>query len=471
VVSPLDGIREALEGRAEVTHRAGVRLGVRVGVAPLTLVSDGGTPGVRVRLLAEDGAELLSEHRGTGQLTWLGQWGGGVASGSVATIEVTATLTALESGPHTVGCSGIGTFRLSSGTRTLFDGSISPDPGLAAHEAMLSIPQWSTTVELRAGESTDLTLRYEVPGGFDAAKLELNVEGPLEGPSGEAVQAQPCSSPGRRPLGERSTGEAVELARAADAVVLVVGTTEEVESEGFDRTTLALPGDQDALVRAVLAVNPRTVVVVNSGAPVLLPWVEDAAAVLLAWFPGQEFGRALADVLFGAVEPGGRLPVTWPASEAGLLPTRPVDGVLTYGESIRIGYRRDDGPAVAFPFGHGLGYTGWDFESLDAGPDGVRVTVRNAGRRAGREVVQLYAGRPDSAVDRPRWWLVGFAVVSAGPGERRTVSIPLNGRAVAHWDVDSAAWAVEPGEFTLAAGRSVADLPLVSSWSPAPDGR
>ena len=122
---------------------------------------------------------------------------------------------------------------------------------------------------------------------------------------------------------------AVALAGAADAAVIVVGTTEEVESEGFDRDSLALPGRQDELVRRVAGANPDTIVVVNGGAPVLLPWAEDVAAVLLAWFPGQEFGNALADVLLGGAEPGGRLPTTWPADERGLPSTRPVDGVLT----------------------------------------------------------------------------------------------------------------------------------------------
>ena len=121
---------------------------------------------------------------------------------------------------------------------------------------------------------------------------------------------------------------AVSLAAASDVAVVVVGTTAEVESEGFDRTSLALPGRQDELVRRVAAANPRTVVVVNSGAPVLMPWTEEVAAVLLTWFGGQEFGHALADVLLGDAEPGGRLPTTWPASGAGVLSTQPADGVL-----------------------------------------------------------------------------------------------------------------------------------------------
>ena len=149
---------------------------------------------------------------------------------------------------------------------------------------------------------------------------------------------------------ERAAG----LAADADVAIVVVGTNEEVECEGFDRDSLALPGRQDELVRRVAAANPRTVVVVNAGAPVLMPWAGDVPAVLLTWFPGQEAGNALADVLLGAAEPGGRLPTTWPASDAGLPSTRPVDGVLRYDEDLLIGYRSPDRDAL-FAFGHGLG--------------------------------------------------------------------------------------------------------------------
>ena len=141
---------------------------------------------------------------------------------------------------------------------------------------------------------------------------------------------------------------AVELAREADVAIVVVGTTAEVESEGFDRTTLALPGRQDELVRRVNEAQPRTIVVVNSGAPVLLPWLDEVPAVLLCWFPGQEAGNALADVLLGAAEPGGRLPMTWPASEDGLPSVTPVDGVLRLrrGPGDRLPRRRRAAAAV-----------------------------------------------------------------------------------------------------------------------------
>ncbi|MEU8386402.1 glycoside hydrolase family 3 C-terminal domain-containing protein, partial [Streptosporangium sp. NPDC048865] len=130
---------------------------------------------------------------------------------------------------------------------------------------------------------------------------------------------------------------AVELARTCDAVVVVVGSTEEIENEGADRAHLELPGRQDELVRAVAAVNPATVVVVNSGGPMILPWREEVPAVLLSWFPGQEAGHGLADVLFGRAEPGGRLPTTW--ADRALVSTVPEDGTLTYAEGLDIGYR------------------------------------------------------------------------------------------------------------------------------------
>ena len=200
------------------------------------------------------------------------------------------------------------------------------------------------------------------------------------------------------PSDDEGIERAVALARDADAAVVVVGTTEEVESEGFDRTSLALPGRQDELVRRVAAANPRTIVVVNAGAPVLLPWADEVAAVLLAWFPGQEFGNALADVLLGAAEPGGRLPTTWPASEDRLPSTaaRRRRAQLRRGAVRRLPRQRARRPLPVRPRPrlHDLGVPrdrrarparpGEDFE--------VAVTVANTGDRRGREVVQVYAG-------------------------------------------------------------------------------
>jgi beta-glucosidase len=261
---------------------------------------------------------------------------------------------------------------------------------------------------------------------------------------------------------------AVSIARAAAVAVVVVGTTEEVESEGFDRSSLALPGRQDELVRRVAAANPKTVVVVNAGAPVLLPWADEVSAILVAWFPGQEFGAALADVLLGFVEPGGRLPASWPSAEVGLPSTQPVDGVLTYDEGLFTGYRGydRDGRVPLYPFGHGLGYTSWDFASVEvvngeptAAEASVVVRLRNSGPRRGRTVVQLYASRPESGIERPVRWLAGFATVEAEAGEEVTAGLTVSQRAFEHWDDG---WTLEPGTFRLAAGLSSAHQPVAT---------
>jgi beta-glucosidase len=257
----------------------------------------------------------------------------------------------------------------------------------------------------------------------------------------------------------------VELARTSDVAVVVVGTTEQIESEGIDRTSLRLPGRQDELVATVAAVNPRTVVVVNSGAPVEMPWREDVAAVLLSWFPGQEFGAALADVLTGAREPGGRLPTTWPVrmQDVPVLGTTPdEDGALSYREGVHIGYRAwlRSGVRPAYPFGHGLGYTSWDLSDLLVAGRSASVIVRNTGDRPGKQVVQAYLSRERSEIDRPVRWLAAFATLTLEPGESRRVDIALPQRAFEHWTPQG--WAREPGAFTLHVGGSSEELPLTA---------
>ena len=192
--------------------------------------------------------------------------------------------------------------------------------------------------------------------------------------------------------------------------------------------------------------------------------------MLGTWFGGQEFGNALADVLLGDREPGGRLPTVWPAAEHGHLPsTRPVDGRLVYAESIHVGNCAYDRAQAqpAFPFGHGLGYTTWEYLDVTAPPHidpggavVLTVRVRNTGTRPGREVVQVYASRSGGAVERPTRWLAGFAAATADPGQEATVEVTIPPRCLARWDVRSHAWAVEEGVFHLAAGRSWGDQRL-----------
>ena len=453
-VAPLAGLRGALGDDVEVTFAQGVRAHARTSPARdvFTRRPDG-TPGVEIRYLAADGAVLLTEARTGGTFNWLA--GFPVLDAPIAVVEIATDLTAVEPGAYEVGGSGLGSFALEVDGVRVFDVELTLPPGADMVEAMMAPPQQVHDVDLAAGESVGVVLRHTVGGSATppdgivlGTMLQLNVEPPHDSDEEEIARA-------------------VGLASAADVAVVVVGTNEEVESEGYDRSSLALPGRQDELVARVAAANPRTVVVVNSGAPVLTPWADDVAAVLLSWFPGQEFGHALGDVLLGGAEPGGRLPTTWPVDDSGLPSATPVDGAVVYGEGLLVGYR-DPGRSVRFPFGHGLGYTTWEYASLGVAVDPtspepglIEVTVRNTGARAGRTVVQVYLSRPGSEIARPVRWLAGFAGVTAEAGLEATARITLPRRALEHWDVDAHAWAVEPGGFRVEAGPSSAELPLV----------
>lgn len=456
VISPLDGLRAALGEEITIVQAAGVRSSERTEVAPVEMLRlpDGSGPGVEVIFFDAEDREVGRQQRQVAGMMWWGPLQEGLSADDVDHLTLNTRLTVRESGRYLVGTSGVGEFRLIIDGDTLFDEEISVELGADIVETVMKPPQQLAVVALTAGRDALVELSYRPEGGsalggaeITMLTVQLNVAQLVD----EQVEFD----------------HAVRLAAESDVAVVVVGTSEEVESEGFDRTSLALPGRQDELVRAVAAANPRTVVVVNSGAPVLLPWASDVAAALVSWFPGQEFGNALADVLIGAAEPGGRLPVTWPASEDGLPAVTPVNGELPYEEGPLIGYRwyLATNRTPAFAFGHGLGYTSWAYEDLTTDGDNVTVTVRNTGSRAGREVVQLYASRADSRVQRAPRWLVGSAVVDAEPGEVATASITVADHHFRHWDSSVHGWLTEPGTYHLHAGHSVADLPLSAEIS------
>lgn len=274
-----------------------------------------------------------------------------------------------------------------------------------------------------------------------------------------------------RPLGEAGIAEAAALAAESETAILFVGRSGEWDTEGSDLEHISLPEPQDALVEAVLAANPRTIVVLQTGGPVELPWLADAPAVLQAWYPGQEAGNAIADVLSGAVEPSGRLPQTFPRLFADN-PTASDDpeiypgenGNVKYAEGIFIGYRHYDAKKKEpmFCFGHGLGYTSFEIGSISIRPEGagiaVDVAVTNTGAREGQTVVQLYVSDEAATVARPEKELKGFAKVSAAAGETVTATIMLDDRDFAFFDAAEGCWRVDAGKFTLRAGFSAEDL-------------
>jgi beta-glucosidase len=459
VTSPLDGLRAALPGTDLVWSR-GVPVRQGILALPSASLTDpvSAEPGLRARYLGTDGHELLQENRRVADLVWLGTLPEGTA-----TVELRTRYRPGETGPIRLGVAAAGHLEVHLDGSPVVDTDLAPD-GTSLSAALFQRPGATAGVDAVAGATRDITVRFNLPEICRATRIAAITLG---------VEAATWSAPA-------GIAAAVASAREAEVAVVVVGTTPQLESEGFDRTGLALPGAQDDLVRAVAAANPRTVVVVNSGGPVTMPWRDEVAAVLLSWFGGQEFGHALADVLLGHSEPGGRLPTTWPATEADVpvLSTTPENGVLRYDEGIHVGYRawlRADHPP-AYPFGHGLGYTTWEITDLQIGaglrsdadpvPAGhsvpVTFTVRNTGHRAGRQVLQAYLSKDESAVDRPVRWLAGFATVRAEPHSRQQVGITLPARAFAHWD---AGWHTEPGSYTLRIGTDAAHLPLAARIS------
>jgi beta-glucosidase len=257
------------------------------------------------------------------------------------------------------------------------------------------------------------------------------------------------------------------MAAAADVALVFVGTSEEWESEGFDRPDMELPGRQVELIERVAAANPSTVVVLNNGSPLTMDWIEHVPALLEAWFPGQECGNAIADVLFGDVNPSGKLPQTFPMrlEDNPAYITYPGDnGRVVYGEGLFVGYRYYDKKAIKprFPFGYGLSYTSFTYDNLRLDKDAyelgepitVSIDITNNGDVAGKEIVQLYVSDVESSLMRPPKELKAFAKVALAPGETKTVERTLGPNDLKFYDDARHAWVAEDGEFEVLVGSS-----------------
>lgn len=465
----LDALQERFGDGTMVRHEPGVDLARSVPVLDVPL-------SVEVyRGESLDGEPVDRSRRPNGEVVY-GSAPDPTIDGAFA-VRASGAFTAAFDGPHRFTLTEVGRARLLVDGRLLIDGTAGSRPRgssfFGAGRAELA-----AEVELAAGRPASVVVEYFSEGAGTLNGFRVG-----------------CAAPRSSDLMQR----AEDLAAASDAVVLVVGTTHEWESEGFDRDSLHLPAGQDDLIARIAARNPRTVVVVNAGAPVDMGWADQVPAVLQAWFGGQAMGPALADVLVGAAEPGGRLPVSIPTSIE-LTPAFgnfPGDGdTIVYGERVLVGYRWYDsrGLAVRFPFGHGLSYTSFALgQPTLSQPDWsagdvleVTLTVTNTGHRAGSEVVQCYVEPPRGRLLRPDRELKGFAKVHLAPGERASVTIRLDGRSFGHWHADEArhgdlllrlpmpflaprsrstlkpaGWRVEPGTYVLHLGRSSADI----AWS------
>lgn len=352
------------------------------------------------------------------------------------------------SGTHTFGIMGSGRSRIFVGDALLVDNWTDPKPGDAFFGS--SSTEVQADIELNAGESYPIKIEFE--SGTEASMFKAMRYGIL-GPDLEDGMTR-----------------ALQIAGEADAVILMVGTNDDWETEGNDREMLELPGEQNALVEAVVAANPNTVVVNNSGSPVAMPWIEHVPAMIQTWFAGQEFGNALMDLITGKANPSGKLPITFPhrLSDTPAFTSYPGEfGKVHYGEGVFVGYRWYDTREIEplLPFGFGLSYTHFDLTnvSVDYADDiyVVRCDVTNAGDVAGKETVQVYVSAIDKVVARPEQELKGFAKVKLEPGATKKVQIELDPQAFAHWDVEAEGWRVHKGEYEVRVGTSSRDIRLV----------
>ncbi|GAA3441425.1 glycoside hydrolase family 3 C-terminal domain-containing protein [Planomonospora venezuelensis] len=346
---------------------------------------------------------------------------------------------------------------------------------LAAHPRVAVLGELARTPRYQGGGSS-----HVVPTRLDSAWDALGRA------IGQAVgqDAAPTFAAGYRLDGEADAElerEAVAAAAEAGTALVFLGLPDAAESEGYDRTTIDLPAVQVALLRRVAEVCPRVVVVLSNGGVVSVAgWQDSASAILEGWLLGQAGGSALADLLLGTHSPSGRLTETIPNRLADVpshLHFPGADGHVVYGEGRYVGYRHHDtlGTDVAYPFGHGLTYSRFEYSDLDARATGdnewsVEVTVTNTGGRFAHEVVQLYVAFEEERPSRPRHELRGFAKVGLEPGAGRRVRFTLTGRDVAQWSVSRKDWKIDPGSFTVEVGASSRDIRLRAGLTTPGDG-
>ncbi|HEX6287708.1 MAG TPA: glycoside hydrolase family 3 C-terminal domain-containing protein [Herpetosiphonaceae bacterium] len=452
-ISPLDGIvAQAGEG-CEIGYELGCtnyKLLPVLGGSQYTQ-PESGEPGLTVEYFNNpdlSGEAVWRTSMPQAEIMWLDEVGHGVAASFSARFRT--RFTPDEDGEYHFSLVSAGLSRLFIDGSLLIDNWDTWQPGenyfgMGSAEAI-------GLVELRAGQTYDVAIEYasRQHGALELKALRVGAT---------------------RPLGDEAIDRAVDLAAASDVALLFVGLNGEWDTEGQDRPHMDLVGSQNELIERVAAANPKTIVVLQTGGPIAMPWLDRVAGVIEAWYPGQECGNAIADVLFGAVNPSGKLPQTFPRQ----LQDNPTfinypgeNGRVLYGEGIFVGYRYYEQKQVEplFPFGFGLSYTSFGYDNLRLSTETVKpdermsvsVDVTNTGQRAGAEIVQLYVQDVASTLTRPQKELKGFAKVALAPGETQTVTLTLDRTALAFWDDLRQAWVAEAGEFRVLVGGSSQDI-------------
>ncbi len=451
-VTPYDGIAAQVGDKAQIGYEIGCTNHNMLPRLDTTLLSRGNGQTQNFTLTYYNSFDLSGESiyqdtTNTAEQMWMGTVAPDVEKEKFST-RLTGKLTPQEGGTHSFSLSSAGLSRLFIDGQPVLDNWTQQTPG-ETYFGMGST-EVIAPVEMVAGQTYDLTVEYSSQGappviGFRVGYLP--------------------------PIATNSIERAAALAAKSDVVLLFVGLNGDWESEGHDRANMDLVGKQAELIERVAAANPKTVVVLQTGSPVTMPWLDKVAGVIEAWYPGQECGNSIADILFGSVNPSGKLSQTFPQR----LEDNPAyinypgeNGHVSYGEGIFIGYRYYEKKRIEplFPFGFGLSYTSFGYNNLRLStntitPDeGVTVSIdiTNTGQRAGQEVVQVYVHDVAASVLRPIKELKGFVKVALDPGETKTVSLTLDRTAFAYWDDGQHAWVAEAGNFEILVGNSSQDI-------------
>ena len=442
VSHPLDAITERLGSSVRIEHSAGCNINKKLPELDARLLQNVSLDYYRDPAELDDANAVPAESGTTGvfRLLWAGDPLNRHEPNFAFGARLAAQLTPDQTGEWAFGIESVAPVRVIIDGAVVLDNVDVPRGGSFFG---MGKPETVVTVNLKAGHTYPFVVEVRhTPTGA--------------GLSGLSIGAIP-------PENENMMEEAVTLAATTDVSIVVVGTNDDWESEGWDRDTIALPGEQDALIAEVAKVSKRTIVIVNAGSPVSMPWLNEVEAVIYAWFPGQEFGDALVDLLVGDVEPSGRLPVTLPRrlEDTPAFEHHPGrNGVAKYLEGRLIGYRWYDtvGREPLFPFGFGLGYA--DVKIIDAsksGTHGVDVVVRNESARAGVQVVQVYAHRKDRdglPSDEPDQKLVGYSRVKVAANGTTMLHVDLDPDAYRTWDPETSAWTQWTGNIELRVGTS-----------------
>lgn len=452
-VTPLEGIVSRLGDRVRVGYEQGCtnyRLLPVLDTNLLLAGKQGDEHGLTIEYFNNNdlsGSPVNQETQLTTEIMWFAEFPARVDPEHFS-MRATARFAPQEAGSYTFGLVSAGLSRLSIDGHEVIDNWTRQIPGVEYFGS--GSTEVKAVVLLEAGREYLLTLEFAKSEAVMMTAVRLGLQPPLPA---DAIE------------------RAARLAAASDVAIVCAGFGGEWQSEGFDRPDMELPGLQNALIEQVAAANPRTVVVLNTGSPITMPWLEKVASVVQAWYPGQECGNAIADVLFGDVTPSGKLPQTFPVhveDNPAYLNFPGENGKVYYGEGLFVGYRYYDKKRVAplFPFGFGLSYTTFSYSPLrlssqQINPDEalqVSVDITNTGLCAGKEVVQLYVRDVHAQLQRPEKELKAFAKVHLEPGERKTVTLSIMREALAYYDDLAHAWVAEAGEFEALVGASSRDI-------------